>query len=619
MTTLLAPPNVVRAPALDLLPPIHSLLRELHEKYLPLQDGKLADYIPELTKVDPNLFSIAIVTTDGHLFEVGDAAAQFTMQSISKPLVYGMALEDRGRDFILSRIGVEPSGDPFNSIQFDERNNRPFNAMVNAGAIGATSFIHGGGVGQRMSRILASFGTFVGRDLVCDEAVYQSESRTGWRNRAIAYLELGNGMIEGDVEEHLELYFRQCSILVTSADLAYVGATLANGGVHPVTGKRALTGEHVRDVLSVMTTCGMYDYAGEWELRVGLPAKSGVGGGIMAVLPGQLAIGIFSPLLDEHGNSLRGVRVCEDLSKRLKLHLLDHRGSVGSALRGSYRGAEMRSRRQRSIAAQEQLDSIGKAIRVFEMQGDLFFANTERVVRTVLTDTGAKHVVFDMKRVISADSVAIFLLRDVAETLRASGRSVTFAAASPSLRPMLSPNGEGLAYDIYAALERCEDALLADRPAWNGVAAKTPTLEDFDLVKDLTAHERKSLAVCVVPVRYRRNETIIRQGDLADCLYFLTEGSVDVRISTENDGTATHLSTIDAGNAFGELALLGQQHRSANVVAATDVSVLRLEASRFDDLCASEPRIREKLLIAVGRSLSDRLRRANMAIGALTG
>src|SRR6185503_4952927 len=157
-----------------------------------------------------------------------------------------------------------------------------------------------------------------------------------------------------------------------------------------------LPAEHVRDVLSVMTTCGMYDYAGEWELRVGLPAKSGVGGGILAVLPGQLAIGVFSPRLDEHGNSLRGVRVCEELSKRLKLHLLDHRGSVGSALRGAYRGSEMRSRRQRGAAASDLLDSAGKSIRVFELQGDLFFGNTERVVRHVLEDHGATHIIFDM-------------------------------------------------------------------------------------------------------------------------------------------------------------------------------------------------------------------------------
>jgi glutaminase len=208
----------------------------------------------------------------------------------------------------------------------------------------AASLACGKNTEERLGRIFDFLRALSGRPVAIKEGVYLSERATGYRNRAIAYLELNNGMIEGDVEAHLDLYFRQCSVLTTATDLAFIAATLAKGGVHPVTGERALATEQVRDVLSVMTTCGMYDYAGEWELRVGLPAKSGVGGGIMAVLPGRLGIGVFSPRLDEHGNSYRGLRVCEELSCRLQLHLLDYRGRTGSALGRTYHGSHMPSR-----------------------------------------------------------------------------------------------------------------------------------------------------------------------------------------------------------------------------------------------------------------------------------
>src|SRR5258708_16362381 len=291
--------------------PVLSLLRDVHAQFLPMREGSVATYIPELGRVDPDQFGIAFVTADGFVYEVGDSRQPFTLQSISKPLVYGLALHDHGRDAVLGRIGVERSGDQFNAIVFDDRRNRPFNAMVNTGAIVATSLIHGTDAADRMVRILDFMRTLIGHPIEIDEAVYRSELAAGNRNRAIAYLELNNGMIEGEVDTHLDLYFRQCAMVTTAVDLAFIAATLARGGRHPVTGKRALATEHVRDVLSVMTTCGMYDYAGEWELRVGLPAKSGVGGGIMAVLPGQLGIGIFSPRLDEYGNPLRGIRACE--------------------------------------------------------------------------------------------------------------------------------------------------------------------------------------------------------------------------------------------------------------------------------------------------------------------
>jgi glutaminase len=303
--------------------PLRTFLRELHAKYAPLREGALPDYIPELTKADPDWFGICVVTAGGQVFEVGDSERSFTIQSISKPFVYGLLLTDYGRDAALAKIGVEPSGDTFNSIVLEQRSNRPHNPMVNAGAIAAASLIKGAGPTERLDYALEMFQRYAGHALNVDMAVFTSERATGHRNRAIAHLMLNFGMIDERVDEALDLYFKQCAILVTCRDLAMMAATLANQGVNPLTNQRALPAEYVRDVLSVTYTCGMYDFAGEWAYRVGLPAKSGVGGGIMAVVPGQGGIGVFSPLLDSHGNSVRGIRVCEELSERYHLHVFD--------------------------------------------------------------------------------------------------------------------------------------------------------------------------------------------------------------------------------------------------------------------------------------------------------
>ena len=242
--------------------PILSSLQEMHAKYRRNFDGKVATYIPELAKVDPGLFGVALVTADGQIYEVGDSGHLFTIQSISKPFVYGLALEDHGADYVLSKVGVEPSGEAFNSIIFDERGNRPFNPMVNAGAIATTGLIKGKGHDHRLARLLEMFGRFVGRPVEIDRSVFRSEKATGHRNRAIAHLELNTGMLDGRIDDHLDLYFQQCSILVGARDLAVMAATLANSGVNPLTGERAIEEPYVKNLLSVMHSCGMYDYAG---------------------------------------------------------------------------------------------------------------------------------------------------------------------------------------------------------------------------------------------------------------------------------------------------------------------------------------------------------------------
>ena len=302
---------------------VRGVVEHLHREYGPLAEGAVADYIPELAAADPRAFAISVATIDGRQVSVGDATRPFTIQSISKLLLYGLALETHGRAAVMERVGVAPTGESFNAIVLDDEQNRAPNPMVNAGAIAVTDLVPGADITERVEVLRSLYERYLGRRPEIDRAVWASERDTGNRNRAIAYLMLSRGIIGDRVEETLDLYFAQCAVLVTCDDLALIGATLANHGVHPMTGEQVVAPEVVRDMLSVALTCGMYDYAGEWTFTVGIPAKSGVGGGILGVLPGVGGLATFSPPLDDHGTSVRGVRVFEELSTHFSLHLFD--------------------------------------------------------------------------------------------------------------------------------------------------------------------------------------------------------------------------------------------------------------------------------------------------------
>mgnify|MGYP001825794483 CR=1 FL=1 len=296
---------------------------DVHERYSDLDDGEPASYIPELATVDADKFGIAAMTLQGDLIAIGDVEQTFTIQSVSKVLVYGLALELHGRDTVLERVGVAPTGDSFNSIELDEDTNRAPNPMVNAGAIAVTDLIGGSTVEERVELMRSMYERYLGRKPEVDHDVWRSERATGNRNRAIAYLMLSRGIIGDDVEQSLDLYFAQCSVLVTVTDLATIAATIANHGLHPVTGEQVVPREVTRDMLTVALTCGMYDYAGEWAYSVGIPAKSGVGCGILGMLPGAGGLATFSPRLDAIGNSVRGIQVFEELSRHFEMHLFD--------------------------------------------------------------------------------------------------------------------------------------------------------------------------------------------------------------------------------------------------------------------------------------------------------
>jgi glutaminase len=285
--------------------------------------GVIADYIPELGKAAPEDFGLAIATAGGGLHTAGNAETPFTIQSISKAFTFCLALELSGRDVVLERVGVEPSGDAFNAIVFDPVNNRPFNPMVNAGAITVAGLLHEKLGNGAFDFVLERLSEAAGRRLAIDDAVYRSEAATGHRNMAIAHLLLANKVLRVAPDDALDLYFRQCSISVTASDLARMGATLANMGENPATGRTAFELRAVRNTLAVMFTCGMYDYAGHWAYDVGVPAKSGVSGGILGVVNRQLGIATYSPRLDTKGNSVRGIASFEMLAEELGLHAFD--------------------------------------------------------------------------------------------------------------------------------------------------------------------------------------------------------------------------------------------------------------------------------------------------------
>ncbi len=309
---------------------VQEVVDEIYEKYKNVEDGEVATYIPELGKADPNHFGICLATVDGRVFRAGDWDKEFTIQSMCKPFAFQMALEQCGLEETLKHVGVEPSGDAFNSIELDPKSTRPFNPMINAGAIAIASLIKKSPVEAGVQAFVDRMSGAAGRELGIDWGVMQSETLTGNRNRAIAYLMRNFGIIDEEVNESLHQYFAQCSLLVTCQDLAMMAATLANMGANPLTGKRVFEFQHIKYVLTVMFTCGLYDYAGGWAYEVGLPAKSGVGGGIFGVVNRQLGISVYSPKLDAQGNSVRGILACKELSKHFGLHAFEFT-NVGSS------------------------------------------------------------------------------------------------------------------------------------------------------------------------------------------------------------------------------------------------------------------------------------------------
>ena len=562
------------SPILDYLETIRSRLQDLSE-------GDVADYIPELGRADPDWFGICIATRDGFVYEVGDSGQPFTIQSVSKPLTYGLALEENGEDAVLARIGVEPSGDAFNAISLRPQTGAPLNPLINAGAIAACGLIPGATVGQKTSRILDAFSRYAGRPLDVDEDVYGSESATGHRNRAIGWMLRNFSILTDEPTATLETYFRQCSIRVTCRDLAMIGATLANGGVNPVTGVRAIAEEYVDNVLAVMATCGMYDFSGEWLYRTGLPAKSGVGGGILAVEPGRLGIGIFSPRLDAQGNSVRGIAACHELASDLGLHLFGPSQRTVPAVRLATTRRSVASKRRRLPLAAEHLRHVGNRLRLYHLQGTLAFASVEPVVRELMARaTDGEYFILNLRMVQGIDHAATRLLAASRSELLRRGKTLVVTEASAWWQRLIDAGFDREAFyaDDDFALEHGENLLLAQRFPDQAWEAKVP-LANCALFTGLTGDELAFLERLLARRAYHAGQTIIAAGQASDELFVITDGAAMVSLPTQS-GIA-RLDAFTSGMTFGELAFVDRSPRSANVTALGAVECLVLTRDAF--------------------------------------
>ena len=444
-----------------------------------------------------------------------------------------------------------------------------------------------------------------------------------YSNRAIAHLMRNFDMLPDDVDGVLDSYFRQCSILVDCRDLSVIAATLANGGVNPLSGERVLSAFYVRCVMSVMSSCGMYDYAGQWAYRVGMPAKSGVSGGIIAVLPGQLGIGVFSPPVDSKGNTVRGIRVCEAIAEQFGLHQYDTAPNARSIIRSERRGDEVSSRRLRPVYEREYLVQEGRRILILELQGQMFFGAMERLLRH-LEDRmeGVSHLILDFSRVSGIAANSVFLLANLKLIIDHAGVELLVSGADkyPEVADAVTgilcadpadftmPAGQSF-HDLDEALEYAEQALIAIGPP----ALRSIThygLKDINLFKGLERDELQCLETAILAISYATGETIFREGDPAQVFFALASGAVSV-LRRMPGGQTVRLASIGPGVAFGEMALLDQGARSAEVRADAPSLCYVLSMKRLEEISQTRPRIQLQIVRNMAQEMSNRLRRTN--------
>ncbi len=384
--------------------PIPFYLDEILEKVRYQDGGAVADYIPQLAAANPSYLGAALCTTTGHLYSAGDDEEEFTMQSISKPFVYALALQELGLDEVRSVVGMEPSGEAFNELSLNRDDHRPVNPMINAGAMTVTQLINGvdSGVDERVERIRQYMSRLAGRELFVDEDTCDSELDHAERNLSLAHMLRNYDIIQDDAHDAVLTYTRQCSIKVNVKDLAVISATLANGGLQPVTGERILDADVCRLTQAVMSSAGMYDGAGRWMAEVGIPAKSGVSGGLLGTLPGQLGIATFSPRLNAEGNSVRGVEAFKRLSREMGLHLMSTDQRYGIA----------------PIREVETIDDTA----IVRLQGVMNFSAAESILfRLEDYEITAEQVLLDFSQVTSVNRIARVMLKEGLRRMRDAG------------------------------------------------------------------------------------------------------------------------------------------------------------------------------------------------------
>jgi glutaminase len=579
---------------------VHDLIEDVHAACLQDRSGDIFHGTPALEEVDPESFGICLATVDGYVYEVGDTRLPFCIQSISKPFTYGVALTDRGHDFVDSKIDLEPSGDAFNEISLHPVTHRPRNPMINAGAIAASSFVGGATAAQQTERLSGVYSAFAGRELEMDEEIYASQLESGHRSRAIGHLLREFSILDGRPDDAVEVYLRQCSTMVDCRDLSMMGATLANSGLHPLTGERVLPPSCTERVLSVMSTCGMYDGAGEWIAQVGMAAKSGVGGGIVAVLPGQLSIAVFSPRLDEHGNSVRGIDVCRRLSNELELHALHVARSAHSAVRDSYDILEAPSPLQRPQEDRRVLEQHGRAARIYELHGDLLFAGAESAVREITQAADDLELVaLDLRRINDVADVSRRLLWSLRAALREQGCETALIDPDGLLPRAATSNGGQPASQVFQTIAATttwfEDRLLELHGDGRRRENERFRVADHPFFEQLGGRAAEELHRRMKPRSYAPGELIVAQGDEEAGVFLIMSGRVRSFITTAA-GTERTIGILTGGTCFGELYVVTGNPHPVSMSAEARVEALELTRDEYANLTDGDPELRAAML-----------------------
>ena len=585
----------------------------------------MADYIPELAKANPEDFGIVLATADGRVYAVGDWEKTFTIQSISKPFMYGLALSLLSPSFMEKKVGVEPSGDAFNAISLDPRTGIPRNPMINAGAIATAAQVWRHDPGRAEALTLEFFSSLAGRPLAVNESVYESERASGHRNRAISHLLRNAAVIEEEPGPGLDLYFRQCSIGVTCRDLAVMAATLACQGRNPLTQEEPLNPVITTRMLAVMGSCGMYDYAGQWLYDVGMPAKSGVGGGVLAVVPGRLGIAVYSPRLDAFGNSVRGIATCRRLSQSLELHLFDQTPLQQSPVRSTYKGTERRSRRWRSTAEAAVLDPLRSQIKVLHAQGVLDFAALENVLaRIEQAAIDGAVIILDLGQVGELPPASAALLQRQAELLQAAGQQLLLCRSSHLQLPAALSREKFTYASLDLALEAAENLLLeistdetsTDETSAGESSAAPPKGTPTDvgllgLLAPLAADLREAITERLELRHYAAGSLVMARQQESDQLFLVASGRFSIFLPIprpEAPARLARMATFSEGMVFGDAAFFSGELRMADVVADTDGSCWLLQRSAFEELQQDNPTaaiaLLTQLAIDLGRKVA---------------
>lgn len=551
---------------------------------------------------DPQDFAICLATVDGYVYSVGASDKRFSIQSISKPFSYGLAMADHGVDAVGEKVDVEPSGDPFNEISLAPSTGRPANAMINAGALAVVSMIKGSGGKSAPRRITEFYSKFAGRRLTGSKAVLDVEMRNSDRNHSLAYLLSSFGIIEDNPTRALENYLRQCSTQVTCRDLSLMAATLANGGTNPRTDETVLEIEQVERILSVMMTSGMYDDAGSWVSSVGMPAKSGVGGGTLAVLPGQAGLAVYSPPLDEHGSSVRGVETCRRLSADMEMHFVRSATSGNSTVRQGPGIIQLPSRIRRTEEQAAVLEELHERCRIIEVTGDLAFAGTESLVRAVSeADDAVSLLVIDMQQVNEVGPLAKQMLEEVSRRLQDADRQLLLIDRGGLFDDTaLSADPAVLIFDSRgSAVEYCENQLISAAGAAVGDPGRV-LVENSPVLAPLSQAQRDRLLSYLVPRQHDDGDIIRRVGQRFGGVHFIVSGQVNT-IVTDPDGDRVRLNTLSAGMTFGELALGSDDRQETTEKAVGAVELMVLTPESLDELESEDPQLALQLWRALTR------------------